>query len=211
MVPFNWRVVTKLYRGILLAIVHVFFIGLNIYGWSSSGVNHVLIFEIDPRNHLTHQDLLEASESLIVAIIQANQLLILNNILKISVFLGVIWIINLIAFVVSAFYQLEYYVYPLVLIVFLAFYLMNPFRFFHKNSRFWLLKVLWRVMSAPFYHVGFADFWLADQLTSFEFIFTDIQFIFCWYLMAADWAPLKRRSLLWSLPTAYSNRTQLLI
>ena len=60
-VPFNWKVVTKLYRGTLLVIIHIFFIGINVYGWSSSGVNHVLIFEIDPRNHLTHQDLLEVS------------------------------------------------------------------------------------------------------------------------------------------------------
>lgn len=25
------------------------------YGWASAGVNHVLIFEVDPRNHLTYQ------------------------------------------------------------------------------------------------------------------------------------------------------------
>lgn len=25
------------------------------YGWAAAGVNHVLIFEIDPRNHLTYQ------------------------------------------------------------------------------------------------------------------------------------------------------------
>lgn len=25
------------------------------YGWATAGVNHVLIFEVDPRNHLTYQ------------------------------------------------------------------------------------------------------------------------------------------------------------
>lgn len=25
------------------------------YGWAAAGVNHVLIFEVDPRNHLTYQ------------------------------------------------------------------------------------------------------------------------------------------------------------
>lgn len=28
------------------------------YGWAYSGVNHVLIFEVDPRNHLTYQVIL---------------------------------------------------------------------------------------------------------------------------------------------------------
>lgn len=28
---------------------------MNMYGWAAAGVNHVLIFEIDPRNHLTYQ------------------------------------------------------------------------------------------------------------------------------------------------------------
>ncbi len=44
---------------------------------------------------------------------------------------------------------------------------------------------------APFYHVDFAHFWLADQLTSFEFLFVDAQFIGCYYLLQAPWAPLK--------------------
>ena len=35
--------------------------GLNVYGWQGNGVNHVLIFEIDPRNHLTYQSLMEVA------------------------------------------------------------------------------------------------------------------------------------------------------
>ncbi len=105
----------------------------------------------------------------------------------------------MLAFVISAFYQLEFYIYSLAFVIFLVVYLVNPFCVFHKSSRFWLLNVMWRVLSAPFYHVGFADFWLADQLTSFEFIFPDLQFMFCWFLMAADWAPFKRRFLIMRL------------
>ncbi len=56
---FDWKVAIKLFRSPLFIIVHIFFIGLNSYGWSRSGVNHVLIFEIDPRNHLSYQQLLE--------------------------------------------------------------------------------------------------------------------------------------------------------
>ena len=44
---------------------------------------------------------------------------------------------------------------------------------------------------APLYSVAFAHFWLADQLTSFEFLFTDLQFFLCWFLCQAKWAPLR--------------------
>jgi hypothetical protein len=58
---FNWKVAMKLYRSTFFIIMHIFCIGINSYGWSRSGVNHVLIFEIDPRNHLTYQQYLEVS------------------------------------------------------------------------------------------------------------------------------------------------------
>lgn len=51
----NWRVLCRIYRGPLLMIEFLFLMGVNVYGWRSSGVNHVLIFELDPRNHLSEQ------------------------------------------------------------------------------------------------------------------------------------------------------------
>ena len=45
----NWRVVVRLYRGPFLIILFLSLLGINVYGWRSSGVNHVLIFELDPR------------------------------------------------------------------------------------------------------------------------------------------------------------------
>lgn len=51
----NWTVLCRIYRGPLLMIEFLFLMGINVYGWRSSGVNHVLIFELDPRNHLSEQ------------------------------------------------------------------------------------------------------------------------------------------------------------
>lgn len=34
-------------------------LGINTYGWRQAGVNHVLIFELNPRNNLSHQHLFE--------------------------------------------------------------------------------------------------------------------------------------------------------
>ena len=60
----EWTVALKIYRGFFLVFLMIFLVGINTYGWRSSGVNHVLIFELDPRDHLTHQNLLEVSENL---------------------------------------------------------------------------------------------------------------------------------------------------
>ena len=36
----------------------------NTYGWRNAGVNHILIFEIDPRNHLNYLQLLTVRPTL---------------------------------------------------------------------------------------------------------------------------------------------------
>jgi hypothetical protein len=38
-----------------------------------------------------------------------------------------------------------------------------------------------RVILAPFFKVGFADFWLADQLNSLVPVFMDFQYFACFY------------------------------
>lgn len=38
-----------------------------------------------------------------------------------------------------------------------------------------------KMFSAPFFHVGFADFWLADQLNSLVTALLDFQFLICFY------------------------------
>ena len=59
--PLEWTLGIRLYRGPMLIILFFFLIGGNTYGWRTSGVNHVLIFELDPRHHLTYQQFLEVS------------------------------------------------------------------------------------------------------------------------------------------------------
>ena len=57
--PIEYYYGIRLYRGPMLLILFLFLIGGNTYGWRTSGVNHVLIFELDPRHHLTYQQFLE--------------------------------------------------------------------------------------------------------------------------------------------------------
>ncbi|TNN55541.1 Xenotropic and polytropic retrovirus receptor 1 [Liparis tanakae] len=44
-----------------------------------------------------------------------------------------------------------------------------------------------RVVTAPFHHVGFADFWLADQLNSLGVALMDLEYMICFYSFELDW------------------------
>lgn len=44
-----------------------------------------------------------------------------------------------------------------------------------------------RIIAAPFFHVGFADFWLADQLNSLVGACLDYHFLIFFYIQNGDW------------------------
>ena len=60
--------------------------------------------------------------------------------------------------------MLQPYYNPLILMVGLFIFLFNPTNFYHRDGRYWMIGVLGKIILAPFFHVGFADFWLADQV-----------------------------------------------
>ncbi|KAM4802747.1 solute carrier family 53 member 1-like [Urocitellus parryii] len=113
-----WPLV-RIYRGGFLLIEFLFLLGINTYGWRQAGVNHVLIFELNPRNNLSHQHLFE-----------------------IAGFLGILWCLSLLACFFSPIRVIPTYVYPLALYGFMVFFLINPTKTFYYKSRFWLLKLL---------------------------------------------------------------------
>ncbi|XP_021935006.1 xenotropic and polytropic retrovirus receptor 1-like isoform X3 [Zootermopsis nevadensis] len=160
----DWRIVFRLYRGPLLIVEFLFLMGINVYGWRSSGVNHVLIFELDPRNHLSEQHIMELA----------------------SIF-GVVWALSVLSFLYSASLSIPPYVNPLALITIMAAFILNPTKTFRHEARFWALKVLGRIVLAPLFYVNFADFWLADQLNSLVIVLVDFQYFICFYLANDNW------------------------
>lgn len=124
----------------------------------SSGVNHVLIFELDPRNHLSEQHLME-----------------------LAAILGVIWTLSVLSFLYSDNLSIPAYVNPLALVVIMALFMLNPTKTFRHEARFWMLRVLGRIVCAPFFYVGFADFWVADQLNSLAPALSDFHYLICFY------------------------------
>lgn len=113
----NFKVAVRIYRAPFLLILFLFFWSINVYGWRSSGVNHVLIFEIDPRNHLSEQHIMELS----------------------AVF-GVVWSLSVLSYLYSDVLGVPAYVNPLIMyVVFLAF-LFNPTKTMQHEARFWSIR-----------------------------------------------------------------------
>uniref|UniRef100_A0A3B3D0J6 Xenotropic and polytropic retrovirus receptor 1b n=1 Tax=Oryzias melastigma TaxID=30732 RepID=A0A3B3D0J6_ORYME len=162
-----WPMV-RIYRGGFLLIEFLFLLGINTYGWRQAGVNHVLIFELNPRNNLSHQHLFE-----------------------IAGLLGVLWCVSLLACLFSDSIQIPMQANPLILYGCFLLFLINPFKTCYYKSRFWLLKLLFRVVTAPFHRVGFADFWLADQLNSLVTVLMDLEYMICFYSFELNWTDRK--------------------
>lgn len=114
----NLKVAFRLYRGPLLIIEFIFLIGVNVYGWRSSGVNHVLIFELDPRNHLSEQHLME-----------------------LAAIFGVVWTLSLLSFLYSASLSIPAFINPLALVIIMIIFLVNPLKVMRHDARFWLLRI----------------------------------------------------------------------
>ncbi|XP_024877250.1 xenotropic and polytropic retrovirus receptor 1-like isoform X4 [Temnothorax curvispinosus] len=160
----NWKVLCRIYRGPLLLTEFLFLMGINVYGWRSSGVNHVLIFELDPRNHLSEQ-----------------------HIIEMATILGLVWSMSILGFLYSDTLGIPPFVQPMLFYTLLALFLFNPTKTLRHEARFWTLRVLGRVFCAPFFYVGFADFWLADQLNSLHTVFLDFQYFVCFYIQNNSW------------------------
>lgn len=112
----DWRIVFRLYRSSLFIIFFIFLVGVNIYGWRAHGVNHVLIFELDPRDHLGSQDLLEIAFSF-----------------------GLLWCISVLLFLWSGPIGIPPLLNPMILNGIMLLYLLNPTKTFHYSARSWLI------------------------------------------------------------------------
>lgn len=144
-----WPMV-RIYRGGFLLIQFIFLLGINTYGWRQAGVNHVLIFEINPRNNLSHQHLFEVRlrkprrlrfflKSRIFTACFGAALLCFW---QIAGFLGVLWCLSILSCLYSEYIYVPMQINPLILYGFMMLFLINPFKTCYYKSRFWLLKLL---------------------------------------------------------------------
>lgn len=53
------------------------------------------------------------------------------------------------------------------------------------------VRFQFRVFTAPFHRVEFADFWLADQLNSLVVVLMDLEYLICFYIFELQWSNSK--------------------
>ncbi|KAM3724651.1 Xenotropic and polytropic retrovirus receptor [Dirofilaria immitis] len=162
-------VAVRLFRGPLLLFVAIWLCGLNMWGWAEAGVNHVLIFEVDPRNHLTYQ-----------------------SVMQIASFMCLLWSLCVLGYLYCHLIHLPRFLFPLLLMIICIIYLFNPLKkpysISQRNSRFWILKHCFNCFSAPLHFVTFIDFWLGDQMNSLVTSFLDFQYFICFYTTEVDYS-----------------------
>lgn len=116
---FDWRTIFRLYRSPLILIIFLFQSGISILIWKHYKINHVLIFELNPRNNLSSQHFFELA----------------------SIF-GIVWSISVICFLYAEDLDISPSLCPLVIVMLAVSYLFNPTATCHYRARFWLLKVI---------------------------------------------------------------------
>lgn len=116
---YDWRTVFRLYRSPLILIIFLFQSGISIVIWKHYKINHVLIFELNPRNNLSFHHFLEFGS-----------------------LLGIIWSISVLMFLFSEKLSIRPSVCPLVVVIAAVSYLFNPTATCHHQARFWLLRIL---------------------------------------------------------------------
>ncbi|XP_065829872.1 solute carrier family 53 member 1-like [Oscarella lobularis] len=158
----------KMFRGSLYVALIITLIGVNTLGWRMRGVNHVLIFEVNPRDHLTAYQLM-----------------------GIGTFMFVTWLTCLIGFFVTCqcWSGKFAFLWPIAVWVIYLLYALNPIKILQYSSRKWFLKIFRRIVCAPFYSVNFPDFWLADQWTSMGGVLLDFYFTVCFFIHMWDKDP----------------------
>lgn len=176
----------RLYRGPFTWVIFNFFMAANVAGWQRAGVNHVLIFEIDPRSHLLPATFLE-----------------------IACVFGILWALSMLGFLLhDLIFVADPFLFPLALILIMLGMLVVPLPIMNWPARWWTMKLVGRVVSAPLHYVGFADFWMGDQMVSLGNCLVDHYYIFrfyatCWlrsHLMITCFKPDVMVPIMSSLP-----------
>ncbi|KAM8719781.1 hypothetical protein ACLKA7_005928 [Drosophila subpalustris] len=155
----NIEAFMRLYRGPFTWVIFNFFMAANVAGWQRAGVNHVLIFEIDPRSHLQPATFLE-----------------------IACTFGILWTLSILGFLFHDLINVrDPFVFPLALTLIMITLLINPLPIMNWPARWWTMRLVGRVITAPLHYVGFADFWMGDQMNSLVTCMADYYYIVRFY------------------------------
>ncbi|KAJ1694762.1 hypothetical protein LUZ63_011460 [Rhynchospora breviuscula] len=140
------------YNPLLLVTLMVWLWGINLWVFSQSSVSYARVFDLD-HTHLTHHEIWKcATWMTIVVPTSMTAYLYLYSHGEVAL---------------AASQPVMLYIVVLTLLIF-------PFDIFYLSSRYFLLRTIWRIC-LPLQAITFADFFLADIMTSMSKVFSDLE------------------------------------
>ncbi|KAJ3688979.1 hypothetical protein LUZ61_018143 [Rhynchospora tenuis] len=140
------------YNPLLLVTLMVWLWGINLWVFSQSSVSYARVFDLD-HTHLTHHEIWKcATWMTIVVPTSMTAYLYLYSHGEVAL---------------AASQPVMLYIVALTLLIF-------PFDIFYLSSRYFLLRTIWRIC-LPLQAITFADFFLADIMTSMSKVFSDLE------------------------------------
>jgi len=151
-----------LYRGPMFIILFLYLYAINLVGWATAKIRYIDIFNFS-----------SAQETPTPYVI--------FNIAGVLSLTFTIFVSALLFTVYYEYSETPERILPILLWMFTAAFLLNPFKWFIRKGRWGTVKVALRILFAPFYRVRFGDFWFADQLNSIVVILLDFEFMVCFF------------------------------
>ncbi|KAK3040105.1 hypothetical protein RJ639_027831 [Escallonia herrerae] len=150
------------FNPLLLVTMMVWLWGVNLWVFSQANVNYAKIFDLD-QNHLTYREIWKCATwmTIIVPTSMTAYLYLYSH--------------GEVSLAASQ---------PVLLYAAVAMALIFPFDIFYLSSRYFLLRTLWRIVfplqaSYSLSAITFADFFVADILTSMSKVFSDLERSVC--------------------------------
>ncbi|GJP49633.1 hypothetical protein CLOM_g8819 [Closterium sp. NIES-68] len=144
------------YNPLLMIALMVWLWGINLYGLAHSRVSYAKVFDLD-HNHLTHAQIWQVSAALSLAVLSS---------MTAYMFLFSHGLINFAA------------TQPVLMYCSLPLTLALPFDVLYAPSRVYFLTTLFR-LTFPLQPISFADFFVADVLTSMAKALSDVERSIC--------------------------------
>ncbi|KAK2971740.1 hypothetical protein RJ640_022879 [Escallonia rubra] len=150
------------FNPLLLVTMMVWLWGVNLWVFSQANVNYAKFFDLD-QNHLTYREIWKCATwmTIIVPTSMTAYLYLYSH--------------GEVSLAASQ---------PVLLYAAVAMALIFPFDIFYLSSRYFLLRTLWRIVfplqaSYSLSAITFADFFVADILTSMSKVFSDLERSVC--------------------------------
>ncbi|KAJ4756926.1 EXS (ERD1/XPR1/SYG1) family protein [Rhynchospora pubera] len=140
------------YNPLLLVTLTVWLWGVNLWIFSQSWVNYAKVFDL-AQLHLTHREIWKCSTWMTIVVPTS---------MTAYLYLYSHGEVSLAAFQ------------PVLLYAVILMLLISPFDIFYLSSRYFLLRTFWRIV-LPSQAITFADFFLADIMTSMSKVFSDLE------------------------------------